>query len=443
MKLKLLFSSALLAAVFALTPLTARAGDDMRFIRDAEIERTLKTFSTPVLQAAGLSPETVRFILVESDDLNAFVAGGQNIFLNTGLILATENPEELIGVIAHEAGHIASGHLFRSQEVRDNVSLQTVLTGLLAMAAAIGTHSGEAGMAAMSAGQSLAESLILRHSRGQESAADQSGVRFLQEAGLPVTGFLSFMKKLASQELLPASQQMEYVRTHPLTQDRIDFLQNVVARSKAPPAPHAEWQEMHARIRAKLKGFLFPERALADKGETTGDRYARAIALYRQGKIMDALKQLETLIEKEPRNPYFHELQGQILLDSGKAKESLPPYARAVELLPDAPLLRAAYGHALVEAGKPGDAIRQLELALNEEPSPRVHHLLAIAYGKAGQEGLSRLHLAEESILQGKLDFAEQDAKLARDALPKDSPGHLRALDILDAITRLKGKKKP
>ncbi|MBI1214512.1 MAG: M48 family metalloprotease [Alphaproteobacteria bacterium] len=453
-----LFALLACTALFAAPSPARAAAPPFAILRDAETEHDLKIFTRGIFEQAGISPSAVRFVLVNDSDLNAFVAGGQNIFLNTGLILATQNPAELIGVIAHESGHIACGHLLRSKYAMQDLSLQAMLGTLIGIAAAIGAHNGNVGMASADAARAITLRQMLRHSRIQETAADTAGVRFLEGAHLPVTGFLSFMKKLENQELLPESEQSEYVQTHPLTRDRITFLENAVAADKDKDAQvPPEWVEMHARLKSKLLGYLYPERALQDRGDSVASRYGRVIATYRLNKPDAAIKLLDPLIEKAPGDPYFEELKGQILFESGKVEASLPDYARAVKNAPDAALIRTAYGHALVEAASTPEegtqkqtaerlqeAVRQFELALRSEPdSAETRHFLAIAYGKQGKEGLSRLQLAEEALITGNDEFARREAGLAAAALPKHSPGWLRSQDILElADKNLKKKKK-
>ena len=440
---KLLIGFSLLLLLGARTAFAA----DMNIIRDEEIERSLQTMTRPILDQAGLSADTVRFVLLDNSELNAFVAGGQNIFLHTGLILETQDPAELLGVIAHETGHISAGHLFRVQAELSNLSLQAMLTGVLGIAVAVGARAPDVGIAVSSAGSSIATRKLLRHTRTQEGSADQAGVRFLRGAGLPVSGFLSFMKKLESQELLPESQQSQYVLTHPLSQDRVDFLQHDVEENpqgKISP----EWGELHHRIKAKLLGYLFPERALQVKDDSIASRYGRAIAWFRKGQLDKALAVLDQLLQTEPGNPYFHELQGQILFENGRIEEAIPVYARAVELAPFSGLIRSAYAQSLLESKKKqserqAEAIRQLTVAIRKEKqTSSPHRLLAIAYGKQGQEGMSRLHLAEEALLQNKPDFAKREASLARANLEKDTPAYLRAGDILNAVDKKDNKSE-
>jgi predicted Zn-dependent protease len=410
-------------------------------VRDEEIETALRGMSRQVFEEAGVSPAAVKFILVQDDDLNAFVAGGQNIFINTGLILKTENASELVGVIAHETGHIALGHLFRMNEAMENISFQAMLAGVLGMAAAVASGSGEAGAAITTAGRGMAVNAMLSHTRGAESSADEAGTRFLAAAGYPVTGFLTFMEKLEDQELLPSSQQSPYARTHPLTQDRIDFLKQKVAAQKN-AVPPTVWAALHARMKAKLTGFLYPDRALQNRADTTDANYAKAIARYRKGDIDKALPLVESIIKDEPQNPYFQELKGQMLFETGRVAEALPPYALAVKYAPQSGLIRAAYGHALLEAGRDAEAVKQLELSLDTEPrQPGTHRKLGIAYGKMGQEGVSRLHLAEEYLLLNKPKEAKAQAQLALAKLPAKSAARLRAQDLLGVADRNIKKK--
>lgn len=438
----------LIAALFMVTVLVSAAqpasAQGMKIIRDDEIEETLRAMARPILQQAGLSPSVVRMILIEDNSLNAFVAGGQNIFFHTGLLLQVKNPGELLGVIAHESGHIASGHLARMQVEAENATMQALIGQILGVAVAIGAKSGDAGMAIGSAAQSVALRGMLRHSRVQEGAADQSGVRFLQGAGLPVDGFMTFMEQLAAQELLPESQQSEYVRTHPISQDRVDFLRNIIDTSNIGGKIPAGWDDRLKRMQAKLEGYLFPDRALMRRGDDIPTRYARAIALYRKADITRALPVLDGLIADEPNNPYFYELKAQMLFEHGRNAEALPAYKKAAELAPRAGLIAGAYGHALVEAKPPqlDEAIRQLQRAISIEPRQSTfHQFLAIAYGRQGKEGLSRLHLAERSFLQRKYNDARTEANLALNALPA-GPSRQRALDILDAADAASRRQK-
>lgn len=445
-RLQSLAAAFMLLAVFAhgaATPASAQT-----VIRDDEIERNLRMFARPIFEQAGIGPNDVRFVIIDQNVMNAFVAGGMNMFLYTGLLLDTENVDELIGVIAHETGHIALGHLVRLRSEMERASIQALAASIIGIATAA-AGGGDAGMAIMRGGQDMALRSLLSHTRGQESAADQSGVHYLERAGLPVEGFQSFMEKLAGEELLPASQQTEYIRTHPLSTDRVEFLERSVAESRTKGMkPPATWIEAHKRMISKLRGYLYPDQALRIKDTSIAGRYGAAIAYYRKHEVERALSLFDALIAEEPGNGHFLEAKAQMLMESGRVAESVPLYERAVTLLPDADLIRIAYGHALMESAKNDKAvltkaIAQLRRAAqNENRNPTLHRLLATAYGRIGQEADAQLHLAEEALLQRRFDRAEQ---LGEDALKKfktGSPGALRANDLLSAVERERARKK-
>ncbi len=408
-------------------------------LRDAETEHDLRTMATPIFKQAGLVPSNIKFFIVESDEMNSFVAGGQNIFLYTNLILQTSNAAELLGVVAHETGHIADGHLFRGARDESHLSAEAILADLLGVAVGIAGHSPDAGIAIGSGGNSMLTRNFLQYRRTLEGSADRAGIRFLQGAGLPVTGFLSFMKKLQTQELLPESEQSAYLQTHPLTQDRVDALQHAVDTGPPGKIPQG-WNEMHARMVAKLRGYLYPNRELAIHDNSIATRYGHAVAWLRDDREKKALETLAPLIKAEPENPFFYELKGQILYENGHIEESIPPYAEAVKLAPWSGLIRIEYAEALLQSHKDvktrlAEAARQLNLSLEtEKRNPASRYLLAVAYGRLGDIGQSRLELAEKALLENKKGFAHREAALAKMDLKKGTPAYQRALDILDLL---------
>jgi len=415
------------------------------FIRDTEIETIIRDMARPIFQAAGLSPSAVNIYLVNDSDLNAFVAGGQNLFLNTGLIARTENPGELLGVIAHEAGHIAGGHIARGQEQIERARQLAILTSLLGIAAAA-AGGGDVGAATALGGQSMAMNSMLGYSRTMESAADQAALRYMDQAGFSSEGLLSFLETLQDQELVPSSRQSEYLRTHPLTFDRIDTVRNHVARSSLTGREFSPqvWADFD-RLRAKLIGFQQPTLALQlypAGSPDIADRYGRAIALYRTGQLGQATGIMNQLIAAEPSNPYFQELMGQILFENGRIQESRPYYERANQLLPGQPLIQVALARVLIETGGEANlqtAVDQLASAVQRPGgrSPFAFRLLATAYGRLNNMGMMALSLAEEALALGDAQMANQQVARALQSLPNGSPGHLRALDVQREAERL------
>ncbi|MEQ8965174.1 MAG: M48 family metalloprotease [Azospirillaceae bacterium] len=413
------------------------------FIRDAEIERVIAGWGAPIARAAGLNPSAIDYYLVNDRALNAFVAGGQNIFLFTGALSRAEDYSEVVGILAHEMGHIAGGHLVRGQDQLEQARRTALLTTLLGVATALASGNAGAGAAVITGGQGYAQRDFLSFTRSMESAADQAAVSFLDRAGLSSAGLLDFLKRLEDQELVPASSQVEYVRTHPLTRDRIDFLERQVARSPYSDAnPPADWPEQFRRIQAKLIGFLEPQLALRDYPEgvdTIAGRYGRAIALYRRGDFAAAQAMMEDLLAVEPDNPYFHELEAQMLLETGKAAEARPHYSRAVELAPEEPLLLTALAQTEIEAGGPQDLASAIEHLTTATRLPRgdtslAWRLLATAYGRTGDLGMAAVALAEEALAKGDEETARAQAQRALDQLPAGSRGALQAQDILATV---------
>ncbi len=429
------------AIILALFSGSARAES---LIRDDEIETTLKDWIRPVIVADGLDPDAVRVVLVQSPDINAFVAGGPNIFIYSGLLLKSENAGEVAGVLAHELGHIAGGHLVRGRDEMRNASFESLLGNIAGIGAAILSGDGGAGAAVGAGISSMAQNRFLAFSRVQESSADQAALSGLQAAHINPAGLATFLEKMESQELLPPSQQSKYIRTHPLTRDRLSAVRDGVARSAFRNAAWpAAWADQHARMKAKLLGFINPAQVAwtYNSGDTSiPARYARAIAAYRQNHVQDSLSLMDGLLKNEPGNPYFLELKAQMLKDYGRVGESLPLYRRAIAGAPDAALIRIAYANALIETsqndkGTLQEAIDQLQRAVRKEPrAPLAQRLLATAYGRMGQEDVARVYLAEEAALKGDRKTAQRMAEASLPRLRKGSPEWLKAKDLLAGI---------
>jgi predicted Zn-dependent protease len=434
-------------ALLSLVPAPFRsaraAADDVSIVRDAEMEAAIKMMARPIWIAAGLKPDDVSIALVEDPRINAFVAGGQNIFLNTGLILETRNVGELLGVIAHETGHIAGGHLLRAGEAMDNASYQAILAMVLGGLAAAASRDGGAIAGAIGGGQEIGARAYMAFSRGQESAADQAAMRFMSTAKMPADGLVTFFEKLQSQEVLPATRQAEYIRTHPLTRDRIEAVRYQAERSPYRNTQFpVEMQIAYHRVKAKLTAWAQPGLALRryGRGETTVDgRYARAIALFRAGQLAESLKVIDALIAEKPNEVWFYEFKGQALFENGRVAEAAEVLRKASDLAPNEGLIRMAAGQALVETGKPellDAAIKDLKAAsIKERNVPLVHRLLATAYGRKGDEVTAKLELAEESSLEGRISEAR---RLAEQVLSRVSPGSRQAVQAQDILASTK-----
>ncbi|MEA2778723.1 MAG: hypothetical protein QOK29_267 [Rhodospirillaceae bacterium] len=409
-------------------------------IRDAEIETTIRAYATPLFAAAGLDPRAVHVYLLQADDLNAFVAGGMNLFLYTGLIIRSERPAQLIGVIAHETGHIAGGHLARFQQGLRSATLESIISMVLGIGAAVAGGSPGAAAGGMIGGQDMARRSLLQYTRTMESSADAAALTFLDRTHQSARGLLEFFAILKQIEFALLGQRNPYLQNHPLTTDRIANVQAHVDQSPYSNIPDPpDWAEAHKRMAAKLIGFLWPlPRVLQRYPESDNSlyaRYARSIAYYRVGQLQRSLPILDGLMKEHPSDPYFQELKGQILYENGRGREALPYYEKALALAPDQPLLRMELAQVQVEQEDPmllKPAIDGMNLVVRDEPrNPAAWRLLGIAYGRDGQLGMAALSLAQSAAEAGRAREAKRQAQQALQQLPYGSPAWLRAQDIV------------
>ncbi len=430
---------AMLAGVGAMFIADVASAQSLRLIRDTEIEETIRAESAPVLRASGLNPDSVHFYLVADKELNAFVAAGQNIFLHTGLIEETETPNQLLGVIAHEAGHISGGHAVRSGDMQRAGMVPFLLTMSMGLAAAI-AGQGQLGAALMGSSGYFGTLGALSFSRVQEAAADQAAVSSLEQAGLSSRGLVEFFDNFRYQEIFSEQKKYQFFRSHPLSSERIEAL-----RRRAEDQPHynqvdsAEAIEQHNIVKAKLQAFLSPPQQTfiryQDRDTRFVARYARAIAYYQSGEAEKALAAIDKLIEERPDNPYLWELKGQVLFENARAAEAAVAHARSVELKPNAPLLRVNYAQRLIalnDKSRLEEAITQLNRALSvENDNSFAWRLMSQAYDTLDKPGPARLAAAEAKFADGQLAEARAFAMRAREYLTKDTPDWNRATDIV------------
>jgi len=434
--------------LFALAPFraaTAQQGQRLNLIRDAEIESTIRTFTIPIWKAAGLDPNGVEIMLVQDGSLNAFVAGGQRIFINTGLIMRTERPNQLIGVMAHESGHIAGGHLARMQEELRSLStmqiLETILAGGAMAGGAVGGAAGGGGGHSGGTGRPMAPGSLmsfLKYTQTQESAADQAAITYLQRTGQSPKGTIEFLRYLQREEKLAINRRDPYLTTHPLTPERISAFEQAAANSPYANTPDTpQFLMLHQRMVAKLYGFVAPDAAMqrySEADRSVPARYARAIALYRKGALGSALLTIDGLLKEYPNDPYFHEVRAQMLYENGRAAESLASYRRAVQLAPSAAILKIDLARALLDVNSPGndrEAMRNLDLAMQQESGNfELWRLMASGYSKLNDPGMTSLARAEMAALRGQRSEAQTHAEAAARQLTAGTPAWQRAQDL-------------
>ncbi len=431
---------------------TAQKANKMRLIRDAETESIIRQIATPLFVAARLEPSSVRILLVDDNKLNAFVSGGQNIFLHTGLIIQSETPEALIGVIAHETGHIQGGHLIRRRGAIEQAQILGAISAILGTAAAIGTGRGDVASAVILGGQSATTRSFLKFSRTQESSADQAAFRLLDATGNSAKGLENFLGKIKDQELLSPRFQDPYMQTHPLSSARISAIRDHIEKSPNSDAQSskqltADFDRMVAKLFAFLKPFNQVMQRYPKSDEGVPARYARAIAYYRKADVERSVALMDGLIAEQPANPYFYEMKGQILFENARATDAMPNYKRAYELAPQEALLALELARVELEMEDPAflqDAIKHFRVSLAIEPnSAFAWRQLGIAYGRSGNMPMSYLALSEEALRRNNLADAERLATKASKSLPKGSLGHIRARDVIETVKvkRLQGDK--
>lgn len=423
-----------IAATLSIQPAMAQS-----VLRDAETEAFFDEISEPLIRAAGLDPKNVDIALINDKSINAFVAGGQTVYLHSGLIDAATTANEVQGVIAHELGHIEGGHVVRFSEGVSAASGISIATLILA-AAAIAAGAGEAGMGILAAGQQAALGKFLAFSRAQEGTADASGTRYLSAAGITGKGSISFFKKLQNFEFrLGIPQEDSYGRTHPLSGERIAVLEDAYSSDPAWEKPlNPKWEADFKRIKAKLTGYLAdPTATMRDypeRDKSIPARYARAYAWHKSAYPQKALEESSALVASAPDDPYFLELHGQILLESGQPADAVGPLRKAVELTGNQPLIAAIFGHALIateDKSNLEEATTVLKAAVTKDnQNPFAWYQLGVVYEQQGDTARAALASAERYLMEGAPQFALPNAQTAMAGLPEYSPDWIRAQDI-------------
>jgi predicted Zn-dependent protease len=398
-----------------------------------------------VLRAAGLGKQNIEVVIINERAFNAFVADGRRIFVNSGALLEAETPNQIIGVFAHEAGHIAGGHLSKLRIQLAHAQTQSIIAMLLGIGAVVagsraGPGAGHIGAAAIAAPQEAIRRSLLAYQRAQEDQADRAAVRFLEASHQSAKGMYETFKRFADQLLFASRNIDPYVQSHPMPSERVAALQTMARSSPYWDKKDApDLQHRHDLMRAKLSGFTErPDTVLRRYPlHNTGlpARYARAIVIYRTGNLRDALAQIDALISAHPGNPYFHELKGQALLESGRPAEAIAPLRRAASLAPNPLLIQALLGQALVATDDPkqmNEAIAVLRRVVTREPDlHEAYTQLARAYGRKGNLAEADLAAANAAARRGDVITARQLAARAKGRFPVGSPGWIRADDIV------------
>jgi predicted Zn-dependent protease len=436
-----------IALALAGMPMRAQAQNGLPLIRDAEIEQLLREYTAPILRAAGLAQQNIHVVIINDRAFNAFVVDGKRIFVNVGALMDAKTPNEIFGVLAHETGHIAGGHLSRLREELANAQTAAIIALLLGVGAVLAgsragpnSGAGSIGGAALSAPQSIIQRTLLSYVRAQEEQADKAGVKFLTMTQQSPKGMYETFKRFADKIEFQTKYIDPYLQTHPMPKERMEALLEIAKSSpywdkKDPP----ELQARHDMMRAKLAGYLERPDTVARRYPASDTslpaRYARAISAYRYGDVRSSLGQIDALIQSQPNNPYFHEVKGQALLEGGHPAEAVGPLRRAVALAPNATLIRIMLGQALVATNQVKDAdeaIPLLRTAVTREPEMADgYSQLAMAYGRKGDLAEADLAAAQAAFASGDYRTARDLATRAKTRFPTGSPGWVRADDIV------------
>jgi predicted Zn-dependent protease len=418
-------------------------------IRDTETEQLLREYTRPILRAAGLERQNIQVVIINETAFNAFVADGRRIFVNHGALLQSETPNQVIGVLAHETGHLAGGHLAKLHEQLAQAQTQLIIAMLLGVGAVVaGARSNsnnglaDAGAAALSAPQSVIQHSLLSYLRQQEENADRAGVKFLTATNQSPKGMYETFKRFTNDSLFAARGADPYVQSHPLPAERVAALEELARSSpywdkKDDPA----LQLRHDMMRAKISAFLErPDtvyRRYPLSNESLPARYARAIATYLHGDLRSAISQIDALIQMQPANPYFYELRGQALLEGARPEEAIAPLRKAVQLSNNAPLIEMLLGQALVGTDNKAhteEAITILRAAVERESeAPLGYAQLAMAYGRKGDYAQADLASAQAAYLRGDNKTARDLASRAKTRFAVGTPGWVKADDIVSA----------
>ncbi len=428
------------------TPAHAQ-GPGLRVIRDTEIENLLRDYARPILKVAGLAQHNVKVVIVNNDSFNAFVMDGRHIFVFAGALFDTKTPNELIGVIAHETGHLAAGHLIRLRERLARAQTMSIIAMIAGAAAAVAgakagvSGSGNIGAAALLAPQAAIQNSLLAYARTQEDQADHAAIKFLTASHQSGEGMVDLFKRLSDENLYASRSINPYMQNHPMPTDRVAAIETLAKAApywnrKDPPA----LQLRHDLMRAKLSGFLEPPSTVLRRyprgNHSLAARYARAISAYRNGDLRRAIGMIDDLIRSEPNNPYFNELKGQALLEGGRPTEAIAPLRRAVALSNQAPLISIMLGQAMVATNDKkyaNEAVRLLQRAVQREPEmPGAYEQLAMAYGREGDLARADLASAHAAFNRGDIKTAHLLASRAKTRLKVGSPAWVRADDIVN-----------
>ncbi|MFQ6729709.1 MAG: M48 family metalloprotease [Alphaproteobacteria bacterium] len=423
---------AFLLAVFFMIPAHA-----VSMINDTETEKLLADLIQPLANAAKIPDGRLKIHIVDDDDFNAFVSGGEDVYIYTGLLKQIKTPNALQAVVAHEMGHMLGGHTAQmadrlSAEMKRTMLIQALGVGLMV---AGGNPSLGAGVLAGSSG--IAQQSMLAFTRDEERIADNMGVNLMIDAGQNPNGFVTVFEQMRDLTGELESKINPNRINHPLTNERLNNVKSQIKQSDIKNT-HTAQPDEYEMVRAKLIGYLDNSKSVLAKYPYTDKSspalYARAIANMRNGNLDGAKMGVQTLISRMPDNPYMYELMGDIEYQFGHYDDSVRAYEQALKLTKNAPQIQTALALVLTERKKPNDDTRAIELckaSLLSEPTAFTYWVLARAYGD-NDNGRSAWAMAEYYHMNKKEDEAKKYAKIAQKHLKKTDPEYIKAGELVE-----------
>ena len=306
-------------------------------------------------------------VLIDSDQINAFAAPGGIIGINLGLYLAAQDVHEYSSVIAHEIAHLSQRHFARGLEAQRAQSIPALL-GMLTGALIVAAGGGEAGLAAVTAAQALAQGQALRYSRGREKEADRVGLSTLARTNMDPYG-MSRMFERMQRAYRFTERPPEFLLTHPITESRIADALNQAA--KYPRQEYANSLEyLYMRARAVVHYAKTAQQAIRDartrieKADSSDNRYLLALALSRGEKHEQAVNQMRLLYENNDNSILLTFSYAEILISANRLEEANQILEKSLRLNPSNAPLSMLLAQSLQQEGDFSEAGHQGSAAL-------------------------------------------------------------------------------
>lgn len=397
---------------------------------DPEIAGYIDRLGNTLAREIGGDPVNgYTFFVVHDDRINAFAAPGGYIGINSGLFLRAEQESQLAGVMAHEIAHVSQRHIARALAAGSRNQYKTIaaiVAGLLL--------GGQAGQAAIVGGIASEAQRQINYTRANEYEADRIGIRVLADAGFQPQGMTGFFEILRQESGVSAEAVPEYLRTHPLSSNRLaeaGARADQIGDSSALRADSLTFHLMQARLRvltARDPQALHERwsREPEPGGEYAGAarRYGLALLETRQRRPEDALERLQSLDAARPDNLHFGLARARALAAMERMDHALKEWEHVAAIFPGRYPVATEGADLLLRAGRPGEAIDLLTDYIRDQqrPEPGAWRKLAEAAEAAGRPVRSHEALGEFYARTDRFDRAIEQFRIALEAAQSGSP---------------------